>query len=65
MKLNPGYVKVTQVSMTVLFLVHLVSCFYFMVASFTNFDPDCWVVRAGLIDDSSTELYVSAVYWTF
>ena len=47
-KMNPGYMKMVNVSLTVLFLVHLVSCFYFIIAQFTNFDPDCWVVRYDL-----------------
>lgn len=49
-KVNPAYTKMLTVSVTVLFLVHLVSCFYFLIASFTDFDPDCWVVREGLVD---------------
>jgi len=41
------------VTVTVLFLVHLVSCFYFMVASYTDYDPESWVVKKGLIDDTN------------
>lgn len=64
-KLNPGYTKLITVSVTVLFLVHLVSCFYYLVAQFTNFDPQCWVVMAGLIDSSNFTLYITAMYWAF
>lgn len=53
LKLNPGYMKMITVSVTVLFLVHLVSCFYFMAASFTDFDPDSWVVKKNLQDDTN------------
>ena len=34
LRINPGYLKLIKVSATVLLLVHLVSCFYFMVAKF-------------------------------
>lgn len=57
--------KMITVSVTVMFLVHLVSCFYFMVASFTDFDPDSWVVRKGLIDSPNFTQYITAMYWAF
>lgn len=43
-RMNPGYMKMITVSLTVMFLVHLVSCFFYMMASYTDFDPECWVV---------------------
>lgn len=53
MKMNPGYVRMVTLTLTVLFLVHLVSCFYYMVVSFNDFEPDCWVVIHGLLDEDN------------
>ena len=63
--MNPGYMKMVNVTLTVLFLVHLVSCFYFIIAQFTNFDPDCWVVRYNLQDSDNFTQYITAMYWAF
>ena len=57
--------KMITVSLTVMFLVHLVSCFYYMAASYTDFDPDCWVVLYNLKDSSNVDQYITAMYWTF
>lgn len=45
--------KMITVTVTVLFLVHVVSCFYFLIAAFTDFDPDSWVVKKKLQDDTN------------
>ncbi|CDW85707.1 UNKNOWN [Stylonychia lemnae] len=65
LRINPGYLKLIKVSATVLLLVHLVSCFYFMVAKFQDFDPNCWVVYHNLIDKEAFEQYITAMYWAF
>jgi hypothetical protein len=54
-KLNPGYTKLIKVMITMFLLVHLVSCFYYMVAKFTDFDPKSWIVTNKLIDSSELE----------
>ena len=64
-RMNPGYMKMITVSLTVMFLVHLVSCFYYMMASFTDFDPDCWVVAHQLQDETNFVQYITAMYWAF
>jgi len=50
LKMNPAYMRMITLTLTVVFLVHLVSCFYYMVVSFSDFEPDCWIVIHGLID---------------
>lgn len=65
MKMNPGYVRMLTMILTIIFLVHLVSCFYYMVVSFNDFGPDCWVAAHGLLDEDNFTQYLSAVYWTF
>jgi len=50
LKMNPGYIRMARLTLTVCFLVHLVSCGYFMVDSFSGFEPGSWVVTHNLID---------------
>ena len=37
LKMNPGYIRMGTLTMTVCFLVHLVSCGYFMIDSFSGY----------------------------
>ena len=65
LNLNPGVIKILKVTFTVLLLVHLVSCFYIMVAKFEDYNPDSWLVVNNLYDDTSFTQYITAVYWAF
>ena len=64
-KIHPASVRMITLTMTVCFLVHLISCFYFMIVSFNDFEPDCWIVKQGLIDADNFTQYISAMYWAF
>lgn len=46
------------------FLIHLFSCLWFLTAKLYDFSDDTWVVRKGLIYDSTTRLYFESVYWS-
>jgi hypothetical protein len=65
LKMSPAYVRMITLTFTVSFLVHLVSCFYYIIVSFNDFVPDCWIVVHGLIDDDNVTQYISAMYWAF
>jgi hypothetical protein len=39
-----------SVTITMLFLVHLMGCLYFTVAKLEDLNPETWVSRNGLID---------------
>lgn len=65
LKINPGYVRMITLTLGVCFLIHLISCFYFMVVSFNEYDPGCWIVLHGLADSEIATQYISAVYWAF
>lgn len=54
LRMNPGVTKMITVAVTVFFLVHLISCFWFMAAKFEDFGPDTWVVRNGLVDSDNS-----------
>ena len=64
-KMHPASVRMITLTMTVCFLVHLISCFYFMIVSFNDFEPGCWIVVHGLIDADNFTQYISAMYWAF
>jgi hypothetical protein len=65
LKMNPAYMRMITLTLTVVFLVHLVSCFYYMIVAFSDFEPDCWIVLHGLIDADNFTQYISAMYWAF
>jgi hypothetical protein len=64
-KMNPAYIRMITLLLSVFFLVHLVSCFYYIVVSFNDFPPGCWIVTHGLIDSDNFTQYISAMYWAF
>lgn len=43
----------------ILFLNHLVSCFWFYIARFQDFDPDTWVARSGVLEKDTFSRYVA------
>ena len=51
------------VAVTVIFIVHLMACFWFLVAKFEDFDYTSWVVQSGIRDDSDSYQYLVSVYW--
>ena len=65
LKMNPAYMRMITLTLTVVFLVHLVSCFYYIIVSFSDFVPECWIVIHGLIDSDNFTQYISAMYWSF
>lgn len=54
-----------KVAGSVLLLVHLMACFWFLAAKIDGFTPDTWVVRTGIIDESHFSQYLYSVYWAF
>ena len=64
-KINNGILRMMKVAGSVCFLVHLMACFWYLLAKLENFGPDTWVVRSGLIDDDYLTKYLSSVYWAF
>lgn len=52
-KVNSGVTRMLKVSVTITFIVHLMSCFWFLVAKFEEFHPGTWVSRYGIIDESN------------
>lgn len=65
MKMNAGIMRMISMTVSVFFFVHLMACFWFLVAKFDDFNLDTWVVRKGYIDAPHETQYLAAVYWAF
>ena len=61
--MNVGIVKMIMVAVSVMFLVHLIGCFWFLQAKLSDFNPDTWVIRFGFMDSESSVQYLASVYW--
>ena len=47
--MNQGIKRMITVTITMLFLVHLMGCIFFLVAKFEDFHSGTWVARSDLI----------------
>jgi hypothetical protein len=65
LNINEGFIKVLFLLINILFLNHLVACFWHFLAKFEDFNENTWVYRAGLLDKSLTARYVASFYWSF
>ena len=65
MNMNRAVSRLIKVSAGVFFLVHLMSCAWFLTAKFEDFAPDTWPVRIGVIDEEPGTQYLAAMYWAF
>jgi hypothetical protein len=55
MKMNSGIMRMLTVIISVFFLVHLMSCAWFLAAKFDDFNPDTWVVRGNYLDSAPND----------
>lgn len=53
------------VAVTMLFIVHLISCFWFLMASFSDNNPYTWVGNYEIDDEPAIYQYVTSVYWAY
>jgi len=48
LQINVGVMRLFKTTLFVIFLVHLMSCMWFLAAKMSDFDRDCWAVRTGI-----------------
>lgn len=48
LKVNTGMIRMAKIAAGVFFMVHLMSCFWYLSAKFDDFDDTCWVVQRGI-----------------
>ena len=46
------------------FLIHLFSCLWYLTAKLSDFEDNSWVMRKGLIYESTTLIYFESIYWS-
>lgn len=64
LKMNQGMMRMVQVTGGVFFMVHLMSCFWFLSAKFNDFEYNSWVAVRGIIDHDDGYQYLTSVYWS-
>ena len=62
-KMNQGIKRMITVTITMLFLVHLVGCLFFMVAKFEDLHSNTWVARSDLIYTEPSRQYLFSINW--
>ncbi len=63
LKLHNGMLRMLKITAAVFFIVHLMSCFWYLSAKFNDFNEDCWVVFRGIQDRENGYIYLTALYW--
>lgn len=61
--MNAGVTRMIFTLVFALLSVHLISCFWFMAASFSDFGPDTWVARMSMQDQDNPTMYLMCIYW--
>lgn len=61
--INPGYVRITKLFITVIILTHWIACIWFFLAFIDNFPPDSWVVALEIENASVIRQYIYSLYW--
>jgi len=63
--MNAGLMRMVTITVTVFFMVHLMSCFWFLSAKFNDFPYNSWVKLRGIEDEDPKFQYLTSVYWSF
>lgn len=64
-KITAASAKMLNIFILVLFINHIMCCFWYFSARFTDFEPDSWVTRNDLLDADYFTKYVTSYYWGF
>jgi succinate dehydrogenase hydrophobic anchor subunit len=62
-KMNQGVKRMISVTITMLFLVHLMGCLFYMIAMLNDFQSNSWVVRLGKMEEGPFRLYLFGINW--
>lgn len=63
LNINKRIEKLVSFVISVFVGIHLMGCFWYLVAKYEGLGPDTWVVRYGIQDESNSTLYISSIYW--
>jgi len=62
--LNPGILRVIKFIITILLIIHVLSCVWFLSPVIGGFPDQSWAVREGIHNASIPTQYVRSLYWT-
>ena len=63
LKMNAGIKRLIKTVLSFFLVVHFFGCLWFYMARFTDFEPDTWVVRYGILDLPPGSQYLFSFYW--
>jgi hypothetical protein len=63
MKINQGVKRMMTVTISMLFMVHFMSCLFFLLAKLDDFQPTCWVVRHDKLNEPWYRQYLFGAAW--
>ena len=58
-------IKICTMFLSFFYICHLFACYWFFLAKLSGFNPQTWVYRNELQNNSSYELYLTALYFSF
>lgn len=50
--------------MAVFVCIHVAACFWYLSSRLSDYEPDTWVVRNEMKDESYWRQYLASVYWS-
>jgi hypothetical protein len=65
LNISVGMIRMLSVLTVMFFLVHLMSCFWFLAASLEDNMYNTWVGGRGVVDAEPNYQYFNAFYWAF
>lgn len=63
LKMNEGIVRMIQGVIATIVITHLFACFWFLTSKIDDFNPDTWVARKGIVDETNFVSYTYSLYW--
>lgn len=65
LNISVGLIRMLNVLISMIFLVHLMACFWYMAATFEDNIYYTWVGQRGIVDAPADYKYFNAFYWAF
>lgn len=65
LNISIGTARMLKVLALQIFLLHIVSCFWYLFASLEDNMFDTWVGGRGIVDSNTGYLYFNSFYWAF
>jgi hyperpolarization activated cyclic nucleotide-gated potassium channel 2 len=62
--INEGVIKGLVLLGKILFINHLIACFWYFLARLSNFDENTWVTRKDLLQTSVYTKYIASFEWS-